>query len=324
MSDAPLALLVGTSPSSAPLLRSLHTLGFEVIGVDRDPTQLPVDFEIPNSIHEWDMIGATCKDLEKSQKRISGVISRASGPGMVSASLFASRLGLPGYSEILAKMANSKTLLFRNLSDLRVPTPTVLRNEGQIVGLIRATGRVVVKPEVPLVGKKSVSVVSDEFELDSAVALAERASHNGAAIVQPFIPGDDYALVTYSRGQEIVWSACFRELVFSRDGSFFGGGFEYVASAGASWMEEMVNIAARVLAKWPSEGTAVFSFRKSGENLYLYEINLGMVGDGLFERYWASIWPDDDPFMREVLTLLGRETRLPQIGEIGRPLNLGR
>lgn len=310
-SDAPLALLVGTSPSSAPLLRSLHSLGFEVIGVDRDPTQLPVDFGIPISIYDWDIVAATCADLEKSHGKIQGVMSRASGPGMVSASLFASGLGLLGYSEILAKMANSKNLLFRNLSDLGVPTPSVLLDEGQMVGLIRATGCVVVKPEVPLVGKKGVSVVTDEFELDSAVALAERASHNGAAIVQPFIPGDDYALVTYSRGQEIVWRGCFKELVVSRDSSFFGVGFEYVASAGASWTEEMAKIAARVLAKWPSEGTAVFSFRKSGEKLYLYEINLGMVGDGLFEKHWAKIWPKDDPFMREVLTLLGRETRLP-------------
>lgn len=305
-------IIIGTGHASKPYFEICEGLNILTVGVDRNPCNAPGNFHIAESTYDFVRVERACRRLVESEGlTIVGVLSRSSGPAVLTLAGLVETFGVLGVSQDLARACVSKKELSREGNLLSIPSPRVLEDPDELnKALLRGTS-VVVKPDIPIIGKRGISVVSTPGEVANANALAAENSFNHEALTQEYVPGSDVFLVTHVRGPRILWHAFFEERVGYSSGKFFNEGLSWGKEIDENVASRMVSSATAFLTTNPGNGTVVFSFRHSRASAFLYEVNVGLVGDGLFDYLWPMVWPTDNPFLREVRTMIGLPVVFP-------------
>jgi biotin carboxylase len=182
-------LLLGVGIPFHVHVKRLKSEGYAVIALDRDPNarqniDAHADAFVLAGVNDLDAV------LNAAQKYEVDAIVASTEAGVLVASEASSRLGLPGLPVDAAYAATDKSEMRTKwaASNLRQPFFEIARNPAQAKRTIGQLGfPCVVKPTRSW-SSKGVSVVSENNEVDTALADAF-AVHHGPVIIEHFVPG---------------------------------------------------------------------------------------------------------------------------------------
>lgn len=311
-------LSIATGPAQASLIEAARRRAYSIIGVDRSPNTDLVDIAIPISTHSTDEV---INELGKTDKypKFEGVLCRSSGLAVETATTVAEKYSLPTAGLIVARCSVSKWNLFNWASYYGLATiPT--RRSKELAIIPETSNAIVIKPAMPLYGKRNVFLVKEVEQIKVAMSKASKESLDGYALVQPFLEGEDIGLVTLNRNGKIVWSSFFQEFASFQDGAISGEG---VASLRANFdsqaQKDMISTASIMIDQSKTSGFVFFTFRYVGSSKpMLYEVNTGLSGDGLADRLLPAMWPRIDFLDLDVAAMTGQELAIPD----GLPLSV--
>lgn len=307
-------LSLGAGPGQVPLIRAAKQLGYEVIAVDRSPTSEALslaDEMIIVSIFDVDRVGECVLKLN-SRYDICAVLARTSGPALLTAEKLTEKLGLSGISKNFAAVAVSKSELRQQAHSLGISTPQGIRvTDCKLPDMARPW---VVKPDVPLVGKKNVYKVSTDKEYQQAYTEARTESYNEAIEVGRFVAGVDVGFMTIVQHGNIQHDLLYDEFTNFTNGKVKGLGIGGPSVFSATSIEVYCrDVAQKLLSYWRYQtGFAFFSFRINRQNeILLYEVNPGLCGDAIADQLLPALWPSFDPFSCDVKLQVGDKPDLP-------------
>ncbi|MFT8887965.1 MAG: ATP-grasp domain-containing protein [Ethanoligenens sp.] len=146
------------------------------------------DYFYPISITQKEEILEICRKL-----RLAGVFSIGSDLAVPTVSYLATRLGLPGNSEVCAAVSTNKYQMRRRFLERGIPTPRFWEVADALgCDAIEAAFPLIVKP-TDRSGSRGVTRVEDAQSLREAVARCVACSFAKKAIVEEFIEGDEYS-----------------------------------------------------------------------------------------------------------------------------------
>ena len=211
-------LLLGGSSFLLPVIREAHALGLYVVTCDYLPDNLAHKYsdEYRNvSILDQDAVLDTARELG-----ISGVMSFACDPGVVTAAYVAEKLQLPSPGSYESTCILQDKGRFRAfLRDNGFTVPWAKRYTERAAALADAgsfTWPAIVKP-VDCAGSKGVTRVDSAFALEAAIDRALDFSHGGAFIIEQFIQQKGFSSDTdcFVKDGELVYCS-FDEQRFDR------------------------------------------------------------------------------------------------------------
>lgn len=211
-------LLLGGSSFLLPVIREAHALGLYVVTCDYLPDNLAHKHsdEYRNvSILDQDAVLDTARELG-----ISGVMSFACDPGVVTAAYVAEKLQLPSPGSYESTCILQDKGRFRAfLRDNGFTVPWAKRYTERAAALADAgsfTWPAIVKP-VDCAGSKGVTRVDSAFALEAAIDRALDFSHGGAFIIEQFIQQKGFSSDTdcFVKDGELVYCS-FDEQRFDR------------------------------------------------------------------------------------------------------------
>ena len=211
-------LLLGGSSFLLPVIREAHALGLYVITCDYLPDNLAHKHsdEYRNvSILDKDAVLDAARELG-----ISGVMSFACDPGVVTAAYVAEKLQLPSPGSYESTCILQDKGRFRAfLRDNGFTVPWAKRYTERAAALADAgsfTWPAIVKP-VDCAGSKGVTRVDSAFALEAAIDRALDFSHGGAFIIEQFIQQKGFSSDTdcFVKDGELVYCS-FDEQRFDR------------------------------------------------------------------------------------------------------------
>jgi len=218
MSDKKKLLLLGGSSYLLPVIREARALGLSVITCDYLPDNIAHKYsdEYRNvSILDKDAVLETARELG-----ISGVMSFACDPGVVTAAYVAEKLGLPSpgsYEATCILQDKGRFRAFLRDHGFTVPWAKRYTEPGEAVAdALYFSWPMIVKP-TDSAGSKGVTRVDGPQELEAAIDRALAFAHNGAFIVEQFIRQRGYSSDTdcFVKDGELVYCS-FDEQRFDR------------------------------------------------------------------------------------------------------------
>lgn len=186
-------MLLGGSRYLTPVIEAAHNLGLHVITCDNLPNNIAhkISDEYCNiSIIEKDKVLAAAH-----QMNIDGIMSFACDPGVVTAAYVAEKMGLPFQGSYKSTCILQDKGLFRQfLLENGFNSPHAKRYtdcKTPFDDLGYFTWPVIVKP-ADSAGSKGVNRVDSPDELENAIDIAIKGSHNGAFIIEDFLTFEGY------------------------------------------------------------------------------------------------------------------------------------
>ena len=277
------AVSIGGGTNQLPMIAAAKRLGYSVLVIGQENASASADLHFAISTFDTTHV---CNEILSSPLRdqIGVVLTRSSGPALLTGSELARRLGLRGHAPELAAASVDKAQLARlcrewNIRTPRSWTPAALtyRTRG---------GELVVKPNQPTVGKVGVRRVSNLHELDLAISEAGRRSLDGAAVIQESVPGLDITSLLLVNEGDVVWQHHFEERVVQlADGTFSTGGHSELSEGLELADTDFFTRIGGCVREFRHTGFLLLSYRSNAAGSFLYEINTGLAGDGLAERF---------------------------------------
>lgn len=321
-----LILSIGAGPNQVPLIRAARAAGHPVWAIDRAeaPAALPLlEGLLRHSSHDPEgAVAAARPHPLAAQTR--WVVQRSSGPALATAAALAEALRCIGPPTEFCGAAVRKSTLREGCASLGIPTPA-----GRLLapGADLPQGQaLIVKPDMPLQGKAGITVLADPAvapgRAKEALDRAARASANGLAEVQSWLPGADVGLMLLLAGGRACLAMTYDEITAwaGRPGAKGRGeaaprlvGLGQAAPSRHAGPRRLAALALPLAARLGmTRGFAFFSFRVDPDgHAHLYEVNPGLCGDGIAERLLPAVFPGFDPFAAEIAAWTGRLPALP-------------
>ncbi len=283
-------ICLGAGISQLPLIQAVKHRGYSVVAIDRDsdaPGFSLADTKIIESTYDMEIVLDALHVLEK-RHHFCGLVARTSGPALKTAAAIAEEFHLPGLNREIVPLATEKSKLreFCESHDILMP-------KGQKISQLKELDSnfplpLILKPDLPLIGKKDIRVVWKSSDLESAVQAAIQSSGNGFAEVEEYIDGFDVACLFHidKRNASIV---CFwDELVgFKKNGEIFAMGVSAPSVVIRSQTEKKIRaiIESFALQLADINHLLILSFRvdMSG-NPYIIELHADLGGDLIAEE----------------------------------------
>lgn len=305
---------IGAGPGQLPLILAAYELGFDVIAVDRNPASGCVPFIKESIIKSTFEIDGVLDGLEKRLNHfdIKAVLSRTSGPALITAARVAEHLDVPGVPVAFAEAAFAKSMLINDAAAEGISTPLGICCVSSVSP--RFSLPWVIKPDAPLVGKKNVYLANDmqAFEVAFDAALSE--SQNMAVEVEEFLDGVDVGYMAVMIEGKVKFDLLYDEFVSFNDNRACGLGVGSPSIFSGTHIEEQARfVAKKLLSRWKViGGFSFFSFRLTKNGIFLYEANPGLCGDAIADKLLPTTWPGFDAFRTEVLAVTGEAIEFPE------------
>ena len=287
---------VGCGPKQAQSLEVAHQLGYKVLGIDRNPFQQNVDYPLAISTYSSEKVVSAFID-NPCLPSISGVIGRVSGPAISTINLLAKLKQLPGPGTLLTECCISKWSLHQwclknGLKTIRTSRRAADDNESSSMEDLESV-EIIIKPCQPIYGKKNVYRTNTFTSAKDFLEKACAESLDGHAIVQDFIDGIDIGIITACVDGLVIWSHLFQEFNDFDGSKIRGLGVgELKQQISYHDRKEILQTCSKLAADSRTTGFACFSFRKSNQGeIYLYESNFGLCGDGIVENLLSTTFP---------------------------------
>lgn len=189
------------------VINKAREMEYAVIAVDRNP-QAPgfafADEKICLTVYESQPIIGRLKSMLDSYE-FKAVLTRSSGPSVVSAATIAEAFGLPGIAPEVAKTIIHKSDFIETCHRLSIPAPKHLVFSGnENLNLEEVGLPCVVKPSLSLIGQKAVRFVHSQEQLSREISDVNSASFDHRIEVESFEQGYDIILVSMVSKGELI------------------------------------------------------------------------------------------------------------------------
>ena len=293
---------IGCGTDQVPLIKAAQSLGLKVLGVDRENGRGLVDELILESTYDTTTILETLSRRKESEY-VKGVLCRSSASAVVTADAVARLLSLPRCGSSVAQSSLSKSILCETSKKLDIPTIPILALCD--LDFTVDSFRCVVKPDIPKMGKKNVFLVGPNT-LHAALIAAEADSLNSKAIIQPFVEGEDIIVFAAFQFGKVIWYDLFSEKNKFVSTKINHSGLAALSDTKYSDLEaRLIPIAECFAGSARASGFVSFSFRiENNGNCFLYEVNPGLCGDEIAEKFLPHRWHADF-FKTDVAIMIG-------------------
>lgn len=305
------AVSIGAGPNQRPLVEAAIEAGYSIIAVGHENSLHFIDLHIPISTFDTEAVCArVCSGPYRNQIKV--VLTRSSGPALVTGSELSRSLGLRGHAPELAGAAVDKLELAQLCEKWGIGTPRTWLHTDESWRTLGV--ELIVKPNQPTRGKAGVRRVSLPQDFTLAVSEARRHSLDDNAIIQESLPERDICSLLLVDEGEVVWQHHFEESVTQMaDGTFSTGGHAELRDEVRPEDPEFFCRVAECVRTSQHSGFLLLSYRSCDAGCFLYEINTGLAGDQLAERF-SGASTGVDLFEAEVMTLgspTGLSDKLP-------------
>jgi len=295
-----ICLAAGTSQH--PLIKAAKHAGFMVVAIDRDP-EAPgfsiADKKIIESTYDTDKVLKALYALEKKH-HFRGLLARTSGPALKTAAAIAEEFNLPGLSSDIIPLATEKSKLREFCEGHGILMP-----KGQKISQTKELDPhlslpLIVKPDLPLIGKKDVRLVYKPSDLEIAMEYALKSSGNGFVEVEEYIDGIDVSALFLLKHGHITIVHYWDELIGLTDENFIKGiGVNVPSVIQSTNVSFDVKNVIELFGQRFKEINAllILSFRIdfSGKP-YLIEMHCDLGGDLIADVLFSAAFPDFDFF----------------------------
>ncbi|MBW1613123.1 MAG: hypothetical protein JRJ57_03940 [Deltaproteobacteria bacterium] len=283
-------ICLGAGVSQLPLIQAAKRRGYNVIAIDRNPKApgfLLADIKIVESTYDTAKVLNALHSFEKRHHFI-GLVARASGPALKTAAAIAEEFHLPGLSREIVPLATEKSRLREFCKSHGILMP-----KGQKISQIEELDPnfpmpLIVKPDLPLIGKKDVRVVWELSDLELAVKSAIQSSGNDFAEVEEYIDGVDVGCLFHANKGKCTVKTFWDELVGVRqNGNILGLGVSVPSVIVDSAVEPKIRSIAKSLASFFTSINAllILALRIDLEgNIYIIELHADLGGDLIAEE----------------------------------------
>lgn len=188
-------ICLGAGKAQMPIIETAKKLNYFIIGIDQNRES--IGFKIVNKkviISTYDskaVVAELIKLKDKYNYNYIGVIARTSGPALYTAAEISETFGLSGLTAEVVTLATEKSTLRNFCRQNNLPAPKGIKVELNNFIKTDCNLPVIVKPDLPIIGKKAVKLITDSDKLGQAVQFASEASYNGMVEIEEFIEGFD-------------------------------------------------------------------------------------------------------------------------------------
>tara|TARA_B100002051_G_scaffold268585_1_gene298649 strand:- start:1836 stop:2924 length:1089 start_codon:yes stop_codon:yes gene_type:complete len=286
-------ICIAAGPSQLPLILSAKKLGYIVIAIDKDPTSIGlkyVDHFIQKSTYSFDDILSDLSNL-KEKYNITGVLNRSSGLPVIVASKISEYFQIPSLSSENASKIVHKYKL-RESSPPTIPSPEFkIIKKGDVNNDFEFDFPFIVKPSLSLIGKSGVTFVKGKKDINQAINLASKATMDQVILIEEFLPGKDYSLISLVSNSKLL-PICFLEEINEinpNDGIISGKGFKTISDLKD---DQLINEAHQLAKEFINHykiirSPLLINFRQDKEGkLRLIEVHLDFGGDLLIEGFY--------------------------------------
>jgi len=299
--DSIICLAAGVS--QLPLIKAAKEAGYVVIAVDRNP-EAPgfslADIKIIESTYDTENVLNALHSIEK-QHHFCGLVARTSGPALNTAATIAEEFHLPGLSREIVPLATEKSKLREFCASHGILMP-----KGQKIPQLKELDPnfplpLIVKPDLPLIGKKDVRVVWKLSNLELAVKSAIQSSGNGFAEVEEYIDGVDVGCLFHASKGRCTVKAFWDELVGVRqNGNILGLGVSVPSVIVGSAVEPKIRSIAESFTSFFTNINALLILALRIDlmgNVYIIELHADLGGDLIADELFPRADDRFDYFM---------------------------
>ncbi len=268
-----------------PLIQTAKEAGYMVIVIDRDPAApgfLLSDCKIIQSTYNTVGVVDALHVLEK-KCQFCGLLARASGPALNTAAAIAEEFNLPGLSTEIVPLSTEKSKLrdFCKSHGILMPKGQKVAHSKDLTPHFKLP--LIVKPDLPLMGKKDVRVIWRTEDLNLAIVSAVKSSGNDFAEVEEYVDGIDVSsLIMFKHGRVQIISYWDELIGLTDNNNIKGIGVSIPSVIESSGMSKKLKDSAEIIGHYfKSINTLIIlSFRVdfSGQP-YLIEMHGDLGGD---------------------------------------------
>lgn len=265
-------LILNGSHSEISLIREAKRLGLQVLTTGDNPNLIghkESHFYFESDYSNPDAVLEICKSHQ-----VDYICACANDAGILTASVVAEQLGLPGYDRPdICKKIHLKDQ-FKNWA-LNFGLPSPRRFEEQAIDTMDFP--VIVKP-IDMTGGKGIAIVQKKEDLDVALANAKIRSRQGKVIIEKFIDGPLQSFSTMIVKERVV--ACYNDIELSTMNP-------YTVSASYSPAEHLDQVKEPLIEITESmaselglvDGIVHYQYIWDGSKFYILEITRRTSGD---------------------------------------------
>ena len=289
-------ICLGAGEKQLPLIKASIELGLDVVLVDRDPKPLykKQKLEIIRcSTHDSKRVISELRRFFKDSLP-KAVIHYTSGKALITVALICKEFKLSDISLDLAKASVEKTFLYEFCKKLNIPIPYSTRVKSledikdNYIGMV-------IKPDLPKGGTRNVYRLLDTKQSEIDFKKSREESINDFVKVQKFVFGLDLIVIAIVQKKEIVCTMFLDQWVV-----LIGSKFKKIGSSISSIkfasivIDKIYSIVDKFIKTCKINfGFISFSFRVDSNNdIWLYEVNPGLLGDGITEKLLPKAFPD--------------------------------
>ncbi len=290
-------ICLGAGTSQLPVIKAAKDMGHLVIGIDRNSVAPGIKFldELINvSTYDTNEVINRLK-ASRARYKFTGLVARTSGPALKTAAAISETFRLPGLISEIVPLATEKSALREFCLQNQFPIAAGIRVRSckEITSTLEMP--VIVKPDLPLVGKKAVRVLFDLSQLEPAINEASRASGNGYTEIQRYIDGFDIACLFWANQGKAEILAYWDELVaITNDNGVIGLGISVPSVVEKTKTQKSVDEIVKELAsRFPCVNVLlIMAFRVDmAERPYIVELHADLGGDLIADE----LFPVSDP-----------------------------
>ena len=293
-------IILGSGKAQIPIIETAKKLNYYVIGIDRNPES--IGFKIVDKkiiVSTYDSNGVVNKLIELKDKysyHYVGVIARTSGPALYTAAAISEKFGLPGLTAEIVPLATEKSTFRKFCHENNIPVPTGEKVNPTNYIETNCNFPLIIKPDLPIVGKEAVKFIKNKSDLGKAVESAQVASYNGLVELEEFIEGFDIGCLFKVNNTKASVVAIWDELVgIKNDGSILGCGVSVPSVIMGTEVEQKVINIVKDFAKSLSSGleaVLILAFRINlNGDPYAIELHADLGGDLIAD----DLFPASDP-----------------------------
>jgi len=283
-------ICLGAGVSQLPLIKAAKEEGYNVIAIDCNPNApgfLLADTKIIKSTYDTVKVLNALHSVEK-QHHFCGLVARTSGPALKTAAAIAEEFHLPGLSREIVPLATEKSKLREFCG-----SHSILMPKGQKVSQIKELDPklqmpLIIKPDLPLIGKKDVRVVWKSFDLESAVQATIQSSGNSFAEVEEYIDGFDVGCLFHANKGAFAIKAFWDEFVgIGQNGNILGLGVSVPSVIAGSAVEPKIRSIVESFASFFTNINALLILALRIDltgNIYIIELHADLGGDLIAEE----------------------------------------
>jgi hypothetical protein len=289
-----LCLAAGISQKS--LIVKAKSLGYYVLAIDIDKNAIGFNFSdsyIVESTHE------PFKIIDKLKKYINdfdwvGIINRSSGYPVKTVAILSDFLNIPSFPVISADIIINKNKLKSSCIKHNIPVGDfkIFSVNDKEINTKSFKYPLVTKPGLSLIGKKGITVIDNQNQLCKGIEYAKKFTVNNNIILEEYLPGPDFTLVSFVDKNSIIPICILDELnTEDIDGKIISRGYKTHAQSLDNMLEnEILSLSKKIIEKFKISRSSIMTcFRLGNDNhLKLMEIHLDLGGDLLIEELFPK------------------------------------